>query len=61
MGKNAGRNLQYGPRTRLVRGMYYVCYTYRREDKTWAMIVLPAANEEAYEFHLRDQDPKKKA
>ena len=23
-GKNAGRNLQYGPRTRLVRSMYWV-------------------------------------
>ena len=27
-GKNAGRNLQYGPRTRLVRGIYYVIYFY---------------------------------
>ena len=25
MGKNTGRNLQYGPRTRLVRGMYSLC------------------------------------
>ena len=27
IGKNAGRNLQFGPRARLVRGLYYVIDT----------------------------------
>ena len=47
MGKNAGSNLQYGPRTRLVRGMYTV-HEKKSSNSKWSHYTYPRFGQKLY-------------